>query len=103
VVVFPWINGLQYRIPAVVRGKKTPEGGFQGINNKAAALNGDKMDKVIARLAEAGSLRGVIDNAHFSDEAKLGKGKKMVDKLSGLIAIFRRPELDFMNAPAMMI
>ncbi|MDR1256251.1 MAG: type I restriction-modification system subunit M N-terminal domain-containing protein, partial [Spirochaetaceae bacterium] len=56
---------------------------------------GEEMDKVIARLAEANGLRGVIDNAHFNDETKLGKGKEMVDKLSGLIAIFRSPELDF--------
>ncbi|MDR0637641.1 MAG: type I restriction-modification system subunit M N-terminal domain-containing protein [Spirochaetaceae bacterium] len=57
---------------------------------------GEGMDKVIACLAEANStLRGVIDNTHFNDETKLGKGKKMADKLSGLIAIFRRPELDF--------
>jgi type I restriction enzyme M protein len=56
---------------------------------------GEKMDKVIASLAKANNLRGVIDNAHFNDETKLGKGKEMVDKLSGLIAIFRRPELDF--------
>jgi type I restriction enzyme M protein len=33
------------------------------------------MDKVIARLAEANGLRGVIDNAHFNYETKLGKGK----------------------------
>ncbi|MDR1971197.1 MAG: type I restriction-modification system subunit M, partial [Treponema sp.] len=58
---------------------------------------GEKMDKVIAALAEAkdNNLRGVIDNAHFNDETKLGKGQEMVDKLSGLIAIFRRPELNF--------
>jgi hypothetical protein len=48
-------------------------------------------------LRNDNSLRGVIDNAHFNDDAKLGKGKEMVDKLSGLIAIFRRPELDFKN------
>ena len=55
------------------------------------------MDKVIARLAEAGenNLRGVIDNAHFNDEAKLGSGKEMVDKLTGLIAIFQREEFNF--------
>jgi type I restriction enzyme M protein len=58
---------------------------------------GEEMDKVIACLADANSLRGVIDNAIFNDETKLGKGKEMVDKLSGLIAIFRRPELDFKN------
>ena len=60
------------------------------------------MDKVIAKLAEAGNnnLRGVIDNAHFNDEAKLGTGKEMVDKLTGLIAIFQRPEFNFANNKA---
>lgn len=63
---------------------------------------GEKMDVVIAALAEAGNnnLRGVIDNAHFNDEAKLGSGKEMVDKLTGLIAIFQRPEFDFKNNKA---
>lgn len=71
------------------------------------ALKGDKnigeeMDKVIAKLADAGNnnLRGVIDNAHFNDESKLGKGQEMVDKLTGLIAIFQRPEFDFKNNKA---
>ena len=50
---------------------------------------GEEMDKIIARLAEANNLRGVIDNAHFNDEDKLGKGKEMVDKLSELLGIFR--------------
>jgi len=50
---------------------------------------GEKMDIIISKLAEANSLRGVIDNAHFNDEDKLGKGKKMVDKLSELLGIFR--------------
>ena len=63
---------------------------------------GEKMDKVIAKLAEAGNnnLRGVIDNAHFNDEAKLGTGKEMVDKLTGLISIFQRPEFNFANNKA---
>lgn len=58
---------------------------------------GEKMDMVIAALAEASELRGIIDNAHFNDESKLGKGQEMVDKLTGLIAIFQRPELNFKN------
>ena len=41
---------------------------------------GEEMDKVIARLAEANNLRGVIDNAHFNDEDKLGKGKEKQQK-----------------------
>lgn len=57
---------------------------------------GEGIDKVIARLAEVNeSLKGVIDIAHFNDEAKIGKGQEMVDKLTKLIAIFQRPELDF--------
>lgn len=50
---------------------------------------GEEMDKIVARLAEANNLRGIIDNAHFNDEDKLGKGKEMVDKLSELLCIFR--------------
>ncbi len=63
---------------------------------------GEKMDKVIAKLADAdnNNLRGVIDNAHFNDETKLGKGQEMVDKLTGLISIFQRPEFDFKNNKA---
>lgn len=56
---------------------------------------GEEMDKIIATLAEANDLRGVIDNAHFNDESKLGKGKEMVDKLSELLAIFRDQMPDF--------
>ena len=56
---------------------------------------GDKINKIIARLAEANNLRGVIDVADFNDEEKLGKGKEMVDRLSNLVAIFDKPELDF--------
>lgn len=81
-----------------------PEG---GCFDDLVALKGNKnigegIDKVIAKLAEAGNnnLRGVIDNAHFNDEAKLGSGKEMVDKLSDLIAIFQRPEFDFKNNKA---
>ena len=58
-----------------------PEGGsFDDL----VALKGNKnigegIDKVIAKLAEAGNnnLRGVIDNAHFNDESKLGKGQEI--------------------------
>lgn len=56
---------------------------------------GEEMDKIIAKLAEANGLRGVIDNAHFNDEDKLGKGQEMVDKLSELLAIFRDKMPDF--------
>ena len=65
-----------------------------------AALRGDKeigekINIIIAKLAEANDLKGVIDVADFNDADKLGGGKDMVDRLSNLVAIFNRPELDF--------
>jgi len=56
---------------------------------------GDKINKIIARLAEANNLKGVIDQADFNDDGKLGRGKEMVDRLSNLVAVFDKPELDF--------
>src|SRR6266853_6005006 len=56
---------------------------------------GDKMNKIISKLAEANDLKGVIDVADFNDADKLGKGKEMVDRLSNLVAIFDNPALDF--------
>lgn len=54
---------------------------------------GEKINKIIAKLAEANDLKGVIDVADFNDEDKLGKGKEMQDRLSKLIGIFE--SLDF--------
>ena len=56
---------------------------------------GDKINKIIAKLAKANDLKGVIDVADFNDADKLGGRKEMVDRLSNLVAIFNRPELDF--------
>jgi type I restriction enzyme M protein len=56
---------------------------------------GDELNKIIGRLADANGLKGVIDVTDFNDSDKLGKGKDMVDRLSKLIAIFEKPELDF--------
>ncbi|MDB5955920.1 type I restriction-modification system subunit M [Ramlibacter sp.] len=55
---------------------------------------GDKINKLIGRLADANeSLKGAINVADFNDEEKLGKGKEMVDRLTKLVAIFEG--LDF--------
>ncbi|MCX7193791.1 MAG: type I restriction-modification system subunit M [Proteobacteria bacterium] len=58
---------------------------------------GDKLNKIIARLAEANDLKGVIDVADFNDADKLGKGKEMQDRLSNLVSIFDSPGLNFSN------
>lgn len=56
---------------------------------------GDKINKIIGKLAEANELKGVIDVADFNDSDKLGRGREMVDRLSNLVAIFENPALDF--------
>ena len=58
---------------------------------------GEEMNKILEKLAEANDLTGVITNADFSDENKLGKGKDLVETVSKLIAVFQREELDFSN------
>jgi len=51
---------------------------------------GDGINKVIGRLADANDylLKGVIDQADFNDESKLGRGKEMQDRLTKLVGIF---------------
>ena len=72
-----------------------PEGG--GFSDMLEAIGqkdiGDRINKIIARFAEANDLKGVIDEADFNDEGKLGTGKEMQDRLSKLVAIFG--DLDF--------
>ncbi len=49
---------------------------------------GDKLNKIIAEIAEQNELKGVIDSVDFNDNTKLGEGKAMVDTLSNLVKIF---------------
>jgi len=65
------------------------------IKLKGQADIGDKINKIIGKLAQFNDLTGVITVADFNDSDKLGKGKDMVDRLSNLIAIFENPALDF--------
>src|SRR5438132_1998 len=76
---------------------EVPEGGsfVDMVTLKGNKEIGDKINKIIARLAEANDLKGVIDVADFNDADKLGKGKEMQDRLSNLVAIFDNPALNF--------
>jgi len=56
---------------------------------------GEEIDKIIAKLAEANDLTGVVDRAFFNDAEKFGRGAKMVSTLTALINIFSREELNF--------
>ncbi|MDU9768626.1 type I restriction-modification system subunit M N-terminal domain-containing protein, partial [Helicobacter pylori] len=49
---------------------------------------GDKLNKIIAKIAKQNELEGVIDSVDFNDNTKLGEGKAMTDTLSNLVKIF---------------
>ncbi len=54
---------------------------------------GEKINKIIAALAEENDLKGVIDVADFNSEDMLGKGQDMVDRLTKLVGIFQDLDL----------
>jgi len=76
---------------------EVPEGG--GFADMVALKGdkeiGDKINKIIGKLAAKNELTGVITVADFNDSDKLGKGKEMQDRLSNLDAIFDNPALNF--------
>jgi type I restriction enzyme M protein len=75
---------------------EVPKGGsFDDIIKLKGTKNiGEGINVAIGALAEANELKGIIDIADFNSE-ELGTDKEAVDKLSGLIEIFQKPELDF--------
>lgn len=63
------------------------------IQMKGKSDIGDQINKkIIEPLRDENKLTGMPD---FNDKVKLGEGKEMVDRLTNLIAIFQKPELDF--------
>jgi len=72
-----------------------PDGGsFQDMVELIGnAKIGHEMNEIIKKLAKPNRLNGIITNADFNDDAKLGKGKAMVERLSNLVGIF--DDLDF--------
>jgi type I restriction enzyme M protein len=71
-----------------------PGGSFDDIVRlKGDKRIGDKINIIIGALAEANDLAGVIDQADFNDEHRLGSGKEMQDRLSRLVAIFHDLDL----------
>lgn len=56
---------------------------------------GNKINVVIGEFAKNNGLTGIITEADFNDDAKLGSGKDKIDLLTNLLNIFNKPELDF--------
>lgn len=57
---------------------------------------GDRINtQIIQPLIDANSRLARSDFPDFNDPNKLGQGKEMVDRLTNLVAIFQKPELNF--------
>ena len=57
---------------------------------------GDKINtQIIGPLVNANARLSKSDFPDFNDPNKLGEGKDMVEKLTNLVGIFQKPELDF--------
>ncbi|MGI6525363.1 MAG: N-6 DNA methylase [Bdellovibrionota bacterium] len=56
---------------------------------------GEKVDKILQKFLEDNKLKGLLPDVSFNNSDELGKGKELVDKVSGLIAIFENPAIDF--------
>jgi type I restriction-modification system DNA methylase subunit len=75
-----------------------PEGsGFADmVALKGKAEIGDRINKqIIAPLVAANQQLSQSDFPDFNDQAKLGSGKELIDRLTDLIAIFETPALNF--------
>ena len=44
---------------------------------------------------EDNRLQGSLPDVSFNNPEELGSGKELVDKVSGLIAVFQNPAIDF--------
>jgi type I restriction enzyme M protein len=63
---------------------------------KGKADIGDKINTdIIQPLIDANSRLARSDFPNFNDPEKLGTGAEMVERLSNLVSIFQKPELDF--------
>lgn len=67
----------------------------QLVNLKGKTNIGEEVDKIIQAFLEKNELVGLLPDVSFNNQAELGEGKELVDKLSGLIAIFENPALNF--------
>ncbi|MBR6435676.1 MAG: SAM-dependent DNA methyltransferase, partial [Thermoguttaceae bacterium] len=58
---------------------------------------GELVDKIIQKFLEVNKLQGSLPDVSFNNSDELGTGNELVDKVSGLIAVFQNPAIDFKN------
>lgn len=67
------------------------------IDAKGKSDVGERVDKIIQKFLEDNRLQGSLPDVSFNNPEELGSGKELVDKVSGLIAVFQNPAIDFKN------
>lgn len=67
------------------------------IDAKGKSDVGERVDKIIQKFLEDNRLQGSLPDISFNNPEELGSGKELVDKVSGLIAVFQNPAIDFKN------
>ncbi|MGN2341939.1 type I restriction-modification system subunit M N-terminal domain-containing protein [Streptococcus dysgalactiae] len=55
---------------------------------------GERVDIIIQKFLEDNKLKGLLPDVSFNNPDELGKGKELVDKVSGLIRVFQNPAMD---------
>lgn len=78
---------------------EVPEGcSFEDILKLKGKPNiGEKMNIILEQIAEKNDLQGIVTNADFADEHKLGKGKDLVETVTNLLQVFENENLNFSN------
>lgn len=73
-----------------------PGGSFDDlIAAKGKSDVGERVDVIIQKFLEDNRLQGSLPDVSFNNPDELGSGKELVDKVSGLIAVFQNPAIDF--------
>ena len=65
------------------------------INAKGKPDVGECVNKILQKFLEDNGLVGALPDVSFINADELGTGKELVDKVSGLIAVFEDPAIDF--------
>lgn len=55
----------------------------------------ETVDTILQKFLEDNGLSGSLPDVSFNNPDELGTGKELVDKVSGLIAVFENPAIDF--------
>ncbi len=73
-----------------------PDKSFDALSDlKGTKDVAERVDIILQSFKEENDLLGSLPDVNFNNPAELGSGETLVDKVSGLIAVFENPAIDF--------